>query len=201
MNKFWNILSQIYSELYCSGIKIPVPQILFHQPSYQLNCEYSDTILADISFTDKERSFILEALDDLHSFCNGLIRLEISFELNPNDEETIRDNNVLIRSTPEHSNIKHSDTKLKCMTLGLCDCMNNNTRRIYLVSERLNNHILYKTTTVHELGHFIGLDHTPKNSIMHKSNDCNILYPTYNDAKEMGKVWNCDPKLFKYFLY
>ncbi len=142
---------------------------------------------------------ILEAKKDLESFCNGLIELDIKFNLDSEDKETIRNNCVLLRVSPNHPSIIESDEKFQSTTLGLCDYMTNETRRLYLVPERLTNLIAYKTTATHELGHFIGLGHTARPSIMHKSNYSKVLYPTYNDAQEMAKAWGYKPEQFRYF--
>jgi hypothetical protein len=199
MKLFWSILSDIYSELHTAGIKIARPKILFNQPSKRLNCEYSQTIFADKDFTSEERLLILEALDDLHYFCNGLIKLEIIFDLDSNEKDFINNNCVLLKVDGDHPSIVESDEKLKSTTLGLCSYMSNDTRKLYLVSERLWNPVTFKTTVTHELGHFIGLDHTKKRSIMHKANSSNVLYPTHIDAVEMGKVWIINPNDFRYF--
>ncbi len=142
---------------------------------------------------------ILEAKGDLESFCNGLVEIDIRFNLDSEDKETIRNNCVLLRVSPNHPSIVESDEKLQNTTLGLCDYMANDTRRLYLVPERLTNPIAYKTTATHELGHFIGLGHTKRPSIMHKHNYNKVLYPTYNDAQEMAKAWNYKPEQFRYF--
>lgn len=142
---------------------------------------------------------ILESLDDLQSFCNGLICLEIRFELDGYDDEAIRNNCVLLRVDGYHPSIVASDEKIKSNTIGLCNYMQNDTKRLYLVHDRLDHPITFKTTAIHELGHFIGLDHTGRQSIMHKSNFSSVLYPTYIDAIEMSKVWGVDPEDLRYF--
>lgn len=199
MKWFWNFISDIYSELVVAGLSLPTPKLLFHQPNYKLKCCYQETILADRNFTETERYLITEARKDLEHFCNGMIALDIRFELDPEDKETIRDNCVLLRVEVTHPSIVESDAKLESITLGLCDYMRNKTRRLYLVPERLTNPITFRTTAIHELGHFIGLSHTEKPSIMHKHNNNNILYPTYIDAVELSKVWNCDIQDLRYF--
>lgn len=199
MRLFWSILSGIYSDLYCIGIHFPVPKILFNKPKNKLDCKYRQVILADSSFNLKERALILEALDDLQYFCNGLISLEIIFELDNSDRKTINNNCTLIKANEKHPAIKASDKKINSKTIGLCQFMTNNTRRIYLVSERLKQDIIFKTTVVHELGHFIELTHTKPFGLMHQSNFENILYLTYIDAKETAKVWKINPEDLRYF--
>lgn len=199
MKLLWSIASEIYSSLVLGGLEISPPNFLFNQPQKQLECVYSDTILADVNFPDYERKLILEAKKDLELFCNGAIELEIRFELNSEDIDTIRNNCVLLRVSANHPSIKESDERIQNTTLGLCDYMANKTRRLYLVPERLTDPITYRTTAIHELGHFIGLGHTGRPSIMHKHNYSRVLYPTRIDAKELAKVWNYKPEQFRYF--
>lgn len=199
MKFLWSVAAEVYTDLVIAGLDIAPPKRLFHQPKQKLDCAYSDTILADKAFTEKERKLILEANQDLESFCNGLIELDIVFELDAEDKETIRNNCVLLRAPPTHPSIIASDEAIKNTTLGLCDYMANDTRRLYLVPERLYNPITFRTTATHELGHFIGLDHTKPNSIMYKHNTSRVLYPTRIDAEELAKTWQVNVEDLKYF--
>jgi hypothetical protein len=199
MRLLWSILAEVYSDLRIGGLKLGKPKLLFNQPKKELDCEYSETIWADTTFTPAERILILESLDDLHYFCNGLVRLEIRFELDKSDSEFIKKNCVLLRVDGYHPSIVASDERIKSTTIGLCDWMANDTKRLYLVHERLSSPTTFRTTSIHELGHFIGLDHTKIPSIMHRSNHNNVLYPTRLDAEEVAKVWSINPQDLRYF--
>ena len=199
MKLLWSLASELYSDLIIGGLEFPPPKFLFNKPKGQLECVYSDTILADVNFPDNERKMILEANKDLEYFCNGAITLDIRFELDSEDIETVRQNCVLLRVSASHPAIKESDEKIQNTTLGLCDYMQNDTRRLYLVPERLTNPITYRTTAIHELGHFIGLSHIERPSIMYRHNYSRVLYPTYKDAQEFARVWNYKPEQFRYF--
>ena len=199
MKLFWKFLSNMYSGLVVGGaIRMEPPKFLFNQPSRKLQCLYQDLVLVDKSFTDEEKKLIVLAIKDLEYFCNGLIQIIPKFDLDPEDQETIKNNSVLLKVGPDHPSIVASDEKLELNTIGLCEYMENDTKRLYLVNGRLHNDIMFRTTAVHEFGHFIGLGHTPMPSIMHKSNN-SVLYPTREDALELSRIWKIYPGHLKYF--
>lgn len=201
MRFFRKIISNIYSDLVVGGaLDIPPPNFLFHKPKKKVECYLKEVVLADRNFTPKERKLIVEAIKNLEDFCNGMIQIILSFELDPEDREQMNNHSVLLRVDATHPSIVTSDEKLAATTLGLCEYMVNDTRRLYLVIERLQYPTTFRTTTIHEFGHFLGMDHTEKPSIMHKQNSRNVLYPTYKDAMELAHRWNQHPNDFRYFI-
>lgn len=194
------MLASIYSELVVEGvINEDPPTFLFHKPKKKSECYCQEFVLVDKNFTPKEQKIIAESVKNLEYFCNGMIEIYLKFDLDPEDKERITNHNVLLRVDGYHPSIVASDGYLKANTLGLCEYMDNDTRRLYLVMERLTHPTTLRTTSIHEFGHFIGLDHTSKPSIMHKHNNSNVLYPTYKDALEMAHKWDSHPEDFCYF--
>lgn len=198
MRFFWRILSELYCELVYLGLKFKPPSILFHQPKRKFQCQYFEEILADKSFTDAERIYIMQGLQDIEEFCNGLYKFSVNFELEPSTDVAVNCR-LLLKVKQDNPIIVASDERIKSTTLGLCQYMTTGAKIVYLVHERLKDPITYRTTVAHEFGHFIGLSHTERVSIMHKSNFGKVLFPTYIDAVEFAKTYQCDPEDLKYF--
>jgi len=202
MKMFWKILSTLYSHLVVDGlITSKPPAFLFHQPTITLPCQMQEIILVDKSFSENEQKLIIEAVDNLEQFSNGLIRIILKFDLEPDDEERIDNHHVILRVASSDTIIASADEQFDSNILGLCQVMDNDTRKLYLVHDRINNDIVFRTTALHELGHFIGLDHTQRPSIMFRQISPRVLYMTYKDAVEMAKVWQMLPSDFRYFYY
>jgi hypothetical protein len=198
MRLFWKIISEIYCELVSWGLNFKPPSVLFHQPEQKFQCQYFEEILADKSFTDAERTYIMQGLQDIEEFCNGLYKFTVNFVLEPTTEVAVS-SCLLLKVKNDNPLIVASDERIKSTTLGLCQYMNTGAKIVYLAHERLTDAITYRTTVAHEFGHFIGLEHTERVSIMHKSNFGNVLFPTYIDALEFAKKYNCNPEDLKYF--
>lgn len=201
MNILWKFISNVYCDLIVSGLKINPPNFLFNKPKRKLECAYVETIYADRTFLEEEKIIIMKGVQDLEKFCNGIVKFQIYFTLDSENQDEIDSKCVMLRAKAKDPDIIGFDEKFKSNILGLCSYMDNGTRRVYLIPERLLSPIVFKIVTIHELGHFIGLDHIEKPSIMHKSSFGNVLYPTYLDAVEMARVYEnfgCKPEDFEY---
>lgn len=198
MKIFWKILSEIYCTLVLIGIEFEPPWFLFHQPKYKFLCQYVEKVWADKNFTSEERIHIINGIRDFEKFCNGLVRFTIDFSLDPT-AEIAADKSLLLKVNKDHPAIVASDERIKSTTLGLCQYLQSGAKIVYLVNERLDDPITYRTTVTHEFGHYVGLEHTKRDSIMHKANFGHVLYPTYIDAQEFATKYNCDPEDLKYF--
>lgn len=198
MRLFWKILSELYCQLVSLGFKLSPPRLLFNQPKQKFQCQYFAEILADKTFDDSERVYILEGIKDIEEFCNGMIELSVKFDLEPGTQ--VADNAfLLLKVETTNPAIVASDERINSTTLGLCQYLQSGGRIIYLVYERLTDPVTYRTTMSHEVGHFLGLEHTARVSIMHKSNFGTVLFPTYIDAQEFSNKYDCSPEDLKYF--
>ena len=197
MNWCLNILCKIYTSLIILGIKISPPSILFNNPKKKINASRTETIHADITFDEKERQYILQAAEEWRQFSNQSIDIKIDFDLNaevPFNYET-----TLIKATASDPITVESDGYFKCTILGLCKPNADETIDLYIIYDRLKDPITFRSTVMHEIGHFLGLDHTPGNSIMSRRNHGNILHLTYNDAIEFAKKYKCQLSDLRYF--
>ena len=179
---------------------MPPPEALFNQPKGHSTFQFVETFRADFTFNPEERAEIVRAAKDLSRFTNDLIIFEIEFDLNPNDEEAIYSESVIIRANENHPALTVWDNKTTGVrALGLCFPKDNYTKNLYIVPDRISNNILFRTTMIHEFGHYVGLGHEAKKSIMHAINYNTVLFPTRIDAVAFAKLYNCSPEEFCYF--
>lgn len=198
MEFFWNVACEILTCLKQMGVNIPPSHRLFNQPKITNDYQLVEEIHADISFTEKEKLLILRAAKDFEYFSNDQITFDIQFDLDSSDQEAVENQSVILRVDKTHPLIVEMDGYYKYSILGVCQ-YREDYDALYLVHDRLRNPITFRTTTIHELGHFVGLDHTNGRSIMHKHNLSSVLYPTRADAIEFAKVYNCKPEELRYF--
>lgn len=198
MKFFWNLACELYTGLVTAGIKIPPSHRFFNQPKAATDIQIVEEIHGDISFPEHERYYILQAAKDFQYFSNDQITFDITFDLDPTDKQAVEDQAIILRVDKTHPIIVEMDGYYKHNTLGLCH-FREDKDAIYMVHDRLSNPITYRTTAIHELGHFVGMDHTVGRSIMYKHNNNGVLYPTYIDAVELAEVYDCKPEDFRYF--
>jgi Zn-dependent peptidase ImmA (M78 family) len=116
------------------------------------------------------------------------------------DEIVEYDENIIMKSHSSEEYIKEADVKYENNVIGLCYYDNNKGKSIYLVTDRLErSDNLFKSTAIHEFGHYLGMTHTTGRSIMQPINSNSVPYPTYVDAVELAKIWKCLPSDFRYF--
>jgi hypothetical protein len=196
-------IRKIATSIYCDlvtlgGLKVDPPRWMFNIPKELLPHLETHQILADINFTPKERWLIEEAARNIEWFSNGLIKMRILFEWDPawNVNENLT---VMLRVPSTEKMITDCDGYYKNTVLGLCNWMKNNSVIIHMVHDRLQDEHTFRTTAIHEIGHYLGLGHLKKPSIMYKSNYMKVLYMTYNDAVEFARIYQIDPESLRYF--
>lgn len=198
MKLIWQIITSLYSILKKSGINLPPYSFLFNKPKIKFPKTIVETIRADSSFNERERKLIVEAAQDMFRFTNKRIKFNIRFDLEP--EECDLESNVIYRICSDEEYIQKADEKYDNYVIGLCNYRENHTKVIYLIYDRLErSDNLFRTTTIHEFGHYLGMQHTTNCSIMQPVNPNTIPYPTYKDAVELAKIWKCLPTDLAYF--
>lgn len=200
MKLFWRFVILIYTGFKLAGIKLKPYSFLFNKPKINFHETIQETIHAGTDFNQHERELILEACDDMFRFTNGRIKFNILFDLDYYDKESFINNCVMAKALSEDEHIQKADEKYENNVIGLCYFRDNGTKSIYLVTDRLSrSDNLFRTTAIHEFGHYLGMKHTKGISLMQALNPNNILYPTYIDAVELANIWKCLPTDFKYF--
>lgn len=201
MKFFWQIIASVYSVMQIAGLDLPTPSCLFHKPRIRFPKTIVETIRADVLFDSTERRLILQAAEDIFRFTNKRIKYDITFDLTFEIEDDLfAETNVILKSYSTDEYIQESDKKYENNVIGLCYFRENQTKCIYLVSDRLRrSDNLFRTTTIHEFGHYLGMNHTTGCSIMQPINKNLVPYPTYTDAVELARVWRCLPSDLGYF--
>ncbi len=198
MKLFWRIVALAYSQIRLCGFNLPLYSFLFNKPKVKFHETIIETLHADTAFDLRERNLILEAAEDIYRFTNHRIKFDIIFDLEQGDD--IYSSCVIIKANSTNQYIQDADKEFKNNVIGLCYYRENETKSVHLVGDRLaTSKNLFRTTAVHEFGHYIGMDHTARGSIMQPINSNLVLYPTYIDAVELAKVWKCLPTDFEYF--
>lgn len=197
------LLHKIAAFIYCDlvvdfGLDLAVPHWLFHQPIVQLEHTYTEFIRADINFTEKERLLIQRAARNLEWFCNGFLEIDIEFDWDP-AQEIPENTGIILRVPATDKTIADADGYFKNTVLGLCSWTKKHSTVIHLVHDRLQDANTFRTTVLHELGHYMGMGHTKKPSIMYKENYTRVLYMTYKDAVEFAKRFGLRPEYLRYF--
>lgn len=199
MKLFWRIVASIYTDLKISGFDLPPYSFLFHKPTIKFPKTIVENIRAEVRFTSRERRLILEAAEDVFRFTNNRIKFDIKFDLEEN-EIIAYEENVIMKSHSSEEYIKNADIEYKNNVIGLCYYGDGKGKSIYLITDRLErSDNLFKSTAIHEFGHYLGMTHTTGRSIMQPINSNSVPYPTYTDAVELAKIWKCLPSDLRYF--
>jgi hypothetical protein len=202
MGLFWKLLAKVYTCLFTCGIALPPSKRLFHQPLEPLPYTYIETLHADVNFDPLERELILQAAHDWEYFANGFFKIEIVFDLEP--DTSCGQDGKIFKVAAAHEDVVKADGYHKTTIYGLCAYWTMKSgfvrRELLIVSERLENPLLFKMVVVHELGHYIWLSHIKGHGVMYDYINGNVLYPTLADAKEYESKFDIDIANLRYFL-
>lgn len=198
MKLFWRIIAVLYTGFKISGVNVPAFSFLFNKPKIKFHETIIENIRGDVSFDMREQKLIEEAAKDMYRFTNGRILFHITFDLTTEDD--IVDKNVILKAYSEQEYVQKADEKYDNRVIGLCYFRQNGTKSIHMISDRLtHSDNLFRTTVIHEMGHYLEMGHTKHCSIMHPTNSNVVPYPTYIDAVELASVWKCLPSDLRYF--
>lgn len=198
MKRVWRLICLLYTDFVINFINIKAPDFLFHKPKFKITPFRTQVIHADISFSSEKRKLISEAADDIYRFTNERVKFDIVYDYNPYDNVYYM-GSLLVNANAETGVVKSYEDHHKITIIGLCCFLDCGYRDIYLVCDRISSDLMFKTTLIHELGHYIGADHVDGDGIMNAVNSNRILFPTYVDAVELAKSWKCLPSDFRYF--
>jgi hypothetical protein len=163
------ILSFFISVLFiisCSALESNRYDSINVKPSFSLDPEFSSY----------QKYLIIEGANQWYSHTNGFVNLRLdSGQKCPG----------FVKIDHNSKNIAKLDYILGGSTLGY---YNHKTRCIYLVTDRLGNDEQFVTVVMHEIGHFLGLDHAENgfavmNSEINIGQNANMKF-TITDAKE-----------------
>lgn len=123
----------------------------------------------DVDFSSAQRRAIEEAVHEWYEFTKNRFLFHIIYDLHKTDLDAAQTNDLIFNVDSQFHHVQTWDAEHAITALGYC--INERTRgTIYIVKDRLDNYLDFKLTIMHELGHYIGLEHTPKGSIMYKNN-------------------------------
>lgn len=124
----------------------------------------------DMDFTPCQRVATEDAISEWYEFTKGRFLFHVEYDLKKTDLDAPMNDDLIFKVNSKFCHIKTMDKQYEAKICGLC---NNSSKlgTIYMVDDRLDNHMEFKTTMMHELGHYVGLDHTPEASIMYKNSN------------------------------
>lgn len=148
----------------------------------------------DLDFTRKERAAIEQSCEEWYRFTRGTILFHPVFDLHKQDLDAPMRDDLVLRVPPEFWRITAAPI-IACglyqpeAIAGKTDCR----ATIYLVPQRLQLPGAFEETMTHELGHFLGLDHTEGRSVMN-AGSAGITRLTEIDAREFCRAFDCEMK-------
>lgn len=145
----------------------------------------------DITFTRKERAALERSCEEWYRFTRGAIFFHPLFDLYKQDLDAPMQDDLVLRVSPEFWRIAATPI-IACGLYQPETIAGKKDYRatIYLVPQRLRMPGAFEETMTHELGHFLGLDHTEGRSVMN-AGSAGVTRLTEIDAKEFCRAFEC----------
>lgn len=150
----------------------------------------------DMDFSQQERQIVSEAVDRWYEFTNGKFLFHIIYDISKYDLDALTKDDIILKVASSFYLVKESEQRSKGRTCGLCHRFTNRGN-IYMVENRVRNYQTFRTVLMHELGHYIGLDHTEGPSIMYEYTDQTGDF-TKNDALAFCEEYGCGLNELRY---
>lgn len=144
----------------------------------------------DIDFNPCQRVATEDAINEWYEFTKGRFLFHVEYNLRKTDLDAPINDDLIFKVNSRFCHIKTWDKQNGVIGLGFCNNSSNHGI-IYMVDDRLNNHMDFKTTMMHELGHYVGLEHTLEGSIMYKFSS-SIKKFTQLDGLEFCDKYGCE---------
>ena len=138
----------------------------------------------DISFTKKERRYIQKAIDAWYVFTKGRFLFHVEYDFDQSDLDMPMKEDLIYRVNSRFYLVQQYNQKHHTNAWGLCYNYSP-WCNLYLVADRLGS-TNFTNTVIHEFGHYLGLEHTDKPSMMHGKGITSNSF-TELDATELNR--------------
>lgn len=152
-------------------------------------------IYVDNSFEENENLMIKQAAEQWEKKTNGIVTFKVHYFTTATEYLTLRDSKALPMTKvnlgdPFTEEVEDEAGKL----LGLYT-RRFHTELIVLNVDRIRDMLEFRATTMHELGHALGLEHNPREfTLMYPSEDFGAHSITKYDLAAFCEIYFCDPK-------
>lgn len=171
---------------YC---KVPEKQKFEHVKRTVFVDSKFDSIMVDrihqamLEWTQRTRGMVVWDL--------GIIPTDVDMGEGKDD---VCSNSILITAATSDSTVVKKVEELKGEKIAAATYTSCKFNFMLLVTDRLKTVEDFESTTLHELGHFLGLhDVDDKNALMHEDDSGVAKCITASDMEQFCKKWNCDP--------